>query len=143
MYRPFSNTVAGASSFSDVLSTIGGLTQDFCTAFNTGNYDHAAAMFAADGQFMPPNRESVTGPKAIERSMRELAEAGIQELHLETVRIEHSADLAVEVGRYTLALRRENGTTVVDRGKYIHTWRRLGVWLMLADCWNSNLPVLK
>jgi hypothetical protein len=50
--------------------------------------------------------------------------------------------MAIEIGRYTIAIRRQNGTTVADRGKFIHAWRRLGAWLLLADSWSSNLPAL-
>jgi len=46
----------------------------------------------------------------------------------------------MEIGRYTVAIRQPNGTVVADRGKYVKVWHRLGAWLMLADCWSSNLP---
>ena len=50
MYRSFASATASASPspFVDVDSTIRGLTQDLCTAFNTGNYDQWAALFASD-----------------------------------------------------------------------------------------------
>src|SRR5262249_35788903 len=143
MYRPYASATASSSTFLDADSTIRGLTQDFATAFNTGNYDQASALFASDGAFMPPNREQSTGQKAVERTLRELSEAGSQDLRFETVRIDHSGDIAIEVGRYTVGLSQPNGTTIAERGKYLRAWRRLGVWLIIADCWNSNLPVAK
>ena len=54
--------------------------------------------------------------------------------------MDYSSDMAIEIGRYTVAVRQENGTTVGERGKFVHAWRRLGAWLIVADCWNSNLP---
>jgi ketosteroid isomerase-like protein len=143
MYRPYASAAANSSAFLDVDATIRGLTQDFCTAFNTGNYDQGAALFSLDGVFMPPNRELTQGPKAVERTLRELGELGHQDLRFETVRIDHSGDMATEVGRLTVAIAQANGTTVVDRGKYLRAWRRLGAWLITADCWNSNLPLGK
>ncbi|HTR67701.1 MAG TPA: nuclear transport factor 2 family protein [Terriglobales bacterium] len=140
MYRPLPNSFNNAPAFHDVESTIRGLTQDYGMAFNTGNYDQAAGFFAADGQFMPSGRESAFGPKEIERVLCGFGEAGYQDLRLDTLRVDHSGDLAVETGRYTMTRRQENGTTVIQRGKYVHAWRRLGTWLMIADCWNSNLP---
>jgi len=59
---------------------------------------------------------------------------------METIRVEESADMAVEIGRYTAAVRQANGTTVAERGKFVQTWRRLGIWRMAANCWNSDLP---
>jgi len=145
MYRPFASAAASlsASSFLDVESMIRGLTQDLCTAFNTGNYDQGAALFATDGQLMAPNREAAQGLKAIERLMRDLGEDGQHDLRFETSQITLSGDMAVEVGRYTAAISQGNGTTTPQRGKYLRVWRRLGAWLIVADSWNSNLPVVK
>jgi uncharacterized protein (TIGR02246 family) len=140
MYRPYASGVQPQSLFIDVESTIRGLTQDYSTAFNTGNYEQVAELFAADGLFMPPHREAAQGPKAIERLLRTCGEVGYQDLRLDTMRVDYSGDMAVETGRYTVAIRQENGTTIADHGKFIHAWRRLGVWLMVAACWSSELP---
>lgn len=141
MYRPYGNSVPNSNSLLDVETVIRGLTQDYCTAFNTGNYDQVSALFTSDGLFMPPNREPVQGPRAIEWLMRQYGERGYQDLRLETIRVEYASDIAVEVGRYTIAIHQPDGTTMADRGKFVHGWRRLGAWLILADSWSSNLPV--
>jgi uncharacterized protein (TIGR02246 family) len=142
MYRPLGNSVPNPTPFLDVESTIRGLTQDYNTAFNTANYDQVAVLFASDGILMPPHREAAHGPKAIERVLRDLGESGCQDLRLETVQVDYSSDIAIEIGRYTVAVRQENGTTVADRGKFVHAWRRLGAWLIVADSWSSDLPLL-
>ncbi len=143
MYRPASGSASNATSWLDVQSTIRGLTQDFATAFNTGNYDQAAGLFAPDGFFMAPQREAVQGQKPIEQTLRSYGDGGYQNLRLETTRVDHSGDMAVEIGRYTIAIQQPNGTTIADRGKYVHCWRRFGAWLMSADCWSSDLPAVK
>ena len=107
MYRPVSGSAPNVNSWLDAQSAIRGLTQDFATAFNTGNYDQAAALFTSDGLLMPPNREAEQGPKAIELMLRNIAEAGDENLRMETLRVEESGDLAVETGRYTIAIYRE------------------------------------
>jgi len=76
MYRPSSGGSASVNSWLDVQSAVRELTQDYVTAFNTRNYDHASALFAADGFLMPPQRDAVQGPKAIELMLRKLGEAG-------------------------------------------------------------------
>ena len=139
MYRPLSDSPPKLNSWLDVQSAIRGLTQDFVTAFNTGNYDQAATMFTSDGFLMPPGREAAQGQRAIESMLRRLGEAGYQNLRLETVRVEESGDLAVEIGRYAAAVEQANGTTVVEQGKFVQTWRRLGIWRIAANCWNSDL----
>jgi ketosteroid isomerase-like protein len=90
---------------------------------------------------MAPNHDSVAGPKAIERKLREFGEAGFQDLRLETSRVDFSGDMAMEVGRYSVSIVRESGGAATDRGKYVKVWRRLGAWRIVADCWSSNLAV--
>ena len=143
MYRPLSGSAPSVNSWLDVQSAIRGLTQDFATAFNTGNYDQAAALFTSDGFLMSPQHEAAQGPKPIELILRRIAEAGYENLRLETLRVEESGDMAVEIGRYTAAIHQVNRTTVVERGKFVHTWRRLGIWRMAANCWNSDLPAVR
>lgn len=143
MYRPYSSSLADSRPFLDVQSLIRNLAQDFVTSFNTGNYDQVAALFAADGALMAPQREAAYGPKAVEQLLRQIAESGYEDLRLETVRIEASGDLAMEIGRYSVAIRQPDGTILADRGKYVKAWRRLGVWLIVADCWSSNLPAAR
>jgi uncharacterized protein (TIGR02246 family) len=129
--------------FQDVETMIRSLTQDLSMAFNTGNYDQMAALFSSDGVLMPPHRGMAQGPKAIEQAGRGLGDAGFEDLRLETLRVTYSGDIAVEIGRYSLMRREENGKAIADRGKYVHTWRRLGAWLLTAQCWNSDLPALR
>lgn len=142
MYRPYSSSVADSRPLMDVQSLIQNLAQDFVTNFNTGNYDQVAALFAQDGAFMAPHYDPAYGPKAVERLLRQLGDAGYQDLRLETVRVETSGDLAMEIGRYTVAIRHPDGIIEADRGKYVKAWRRLGVWSIVADCWSSNLPTV-
>jgi uncharacterized protein (TIGR02246 family) len=143
MYRPYSSSLADSRPFIDVESMIRNLAQDFVTSFNTSNYDQVAALFAQDGVFMAPHYDPAYGPKAVERLLRQIGDAGYEDLRLETVRVETSGDLAMEIGRYTVAIRQPDGTILADRGKYVKAWRRLGVWLIVADCWSSNLPLLR
>ena len=139
MYR-FSSV---PNRFPDVETMIRGLTQDLCMAFNTGNYDQVAALFSPDGVSMAPNRPIAEGTRAIEQTSRILGDEGLEDLRLETERITHSGDIAVETGRYSVIRRQSNGTMLADRGKYVHTWRRLGAWLITVECWNSDLPALR
>src|SRR5450432_630762 len=139
MYSSYSSSAADSRPFLDVESLIRGLTQDFVTAFNTGNYDQVAVLFAPDGVFMAPHYEPTYGPASVERLVRQLGENGYEDLRLESTRVDFSGDMAMEIGRYTVAVRQDNGTIVPDRGKFVKVWRRLGAWLIVADCWSSNL----
>jgi ketosteroid isomerase-like protein len=138
MYRPYSSSPADFRPLRDVESQLRDLTQDFATSFNTGNYDQAAAIFAGDGVLMAPHYEGAYGQKPVERLLRQLGEAGYSDLRLETTRIDHSGDMAMELGRFSVVIRRADGTKTPERGKYVRVWRRLGAWLLVADCWSGT-----
>jgi uncharacterized protein (TIGR02246 family) len=141
MYRSYSyGGGVNSAQPTDVATKIRELTQDFCTAFNTGNHDHAAALFQTEGLFMAPGTDPVQGRKAIEAKLREFADLGYQNLRLETTRVDCSGDVAIEVGRYTVSIGRSGADCIEDRGKYLTVWRRLGAWLIAGDCWSSNIP---
>ena len=141
MYRPYGNSVSGGRSVS-VDAAIRELVQDFCTAFNTGNYDHCARAFAPDAFFMPSGQELVQGSQLIERTLQRLRDAGYSDLRQETTRVDASADMAAEIGRYSVSIDNGDGTTSMDRGNYVNCWRRLGAWRLVASCWSSSLPRL-
>jgi ketosteroid isomerase-like protein len=138
MYRPYSSSEADSRPFRDVESQLRDLTQDFAMSFNTGNYDQAAGLFATDGVLMAPHYEGANGQKAVERLLRQLSDAGYGDLRLETTRVEHSGDMAMEIGRFSVVVRKVDGTAVPERGKYVKVWRRLGAWRLVADCWSRT-----
>ena len=139
MYRPYTGTPADMRPLRDVESQLRDFTQDFATSFNTGNYDQAALLFAHDGVLMAPHLDAAYGQKAVERLLRQLGEAGYSDLRLETTRVDHSGDMAMELGRFTVVVRHGDGTMIPERGKYVKVWRRLGAWLLIADCWSRTL----
>ena len=138
MYRPYSGSQADMRPFRDVESLLRDLTQDFSTSFNIGNYDQAASMFAADGVLMAPVYEGAYGQKTVERLLRQLGDAGYRDLRMETTRVDHSGDMAMELGRFSITLHKADGTSLTERGKYVKVWKRLGAWLIMADCWSKT-----
>jgi uncharacterized protein (TIGR02246 family) len=142
MYRPYTSPLDGSRPSGNVETTIRDLAQDFRTAFNTGNYDQVAALFSSEGVFMAPHHEPAIGPKAIERKLREFGDNGYQDLRVDTIRVEYSGDMAMEVGKYSVSIAKESGAAVTDRGKYLAVWRRLGAWRLVAECWSSNIPAV-
>ena len=138
MYRPYSSSQTDSRPLRDVESQLRDLTQDFATSFNTGNYDQAAALFASDGVMMAPSQDAAYGQRAVENLLRRMGDAGYSDLRLETMRVEHSGDMAMELGRFTVVVRQTDGALVPGRGKYVKVWRRLGAWLVIADSWSGT-----
>ena len=138
MYRPYSSSLADSRPPMQVESLLRGLTQDFAMSFNTGNYDQAASLFASDGVLMAPHHEAAYGQKSVERLLRQFGDEGYGDLRLETTRVEHSGDMAMELGLYTVSVRQPDGTQLPEHGNYVRVWRRLGAWLLVADCWSRT-----
>jgi len=113
MYRPYSNADADFRPFRDVESQLRDLSQDFATSFNTGNYDQAASLFASDAALMEPLYEGAYGQRAIEQLLRQMGEAGYRNLRLETTRVDHSGDMAMELGRFSVSVPKPDGTVAV------------------------------
>jgi ketosteroid isomerase-like protein len=89
---------------------------------------------------MAPLYEGAYGQRAIEQLLRQMGEAGYRNLRMETTRVDHSADMAMELGRFSVLVPKADGVVAVQRGKYVKVWRRLGAWLIVADCrsWTSE-----
>ncbi len=124
----------------DPESAVRELVQDFATSFNTGNYDHCSGIFVPEGQLMISHRDLTQGQRAIELTLRQLAESGYQDLRLQTVRVDAAGDKAIEIGRYVVTVRLSNGKLVTDRGNYLAFWRRLGAWRIAVICFSSSIP---
>lgn len=138
MYQPYPSFKDNVRSPRDVESQIRDTSQDFAMAFNTGNFDQAAELFAQDGVLLAPRHEKAQGQKQIERLLRQLSDGGYSDLRLETTRVEHSGDMAMEIGRFTMTGRRQDGSTFPERGNYVKVWRRLGAWLIIGECWTRT-----
>jgi len=142
MYRSFSNFPADSRPLRDVESQVRELTQDFGTSFNTGNYDQAARLFAQDGVLMAPHYDGAYGQQAVERLLRKLGDAGYSDLRMETIRVDHSGDMAMELGRFSVVVHKPDGTSTPEIGKYVRVWRRFGAWLIVGDCWSRTAAVV-
>jgi ketosteroid isomerase-like protein len=138
MYRSFSNFPSDSRPLRDVESQVRELTQDFGTSFNTGNYDQAARLFAHDGVLMAPHYDGAYGQQAVERLLRKLGDAGYSDLRMETIRVDHSGDMAMELGRFSVVVHKPDGTSAPELGKYVRVWRRFGAWLIVGDCWSRT-----
>src|SRR3954463_7968610 len=138
MYRPYTSPQTDFRPLRDVESQLRDHTQDFAISFNTGNYDHAAKLFANDGVLMAPHHDGAYGQKLIEGLLRRLGESGYSDLRMETTRVDYSGDMAMELGRFSVVVRKADGTLTPERGKYVRVWRRLGAWLLMADCWSRT-----
>ena len=110
---------------------------DWQAGMNAGDADAIAALYAEDARLLPPNYEATIGRDAVKEMFGAMIESGLT-IELKVMETQSAGDVAYNVGAYKLLA----GDEVVDRGKYVETWRRGNddVWLMTNDIWNSDLP---
>lgn len=97
-----------------------------------------AAIYAEDGQFLPPNAAKAVGREAVEKNWAGAVALPDMSLTFETEKFvfSKSGDLAVDIGTYKFAA---GGQT--DTGKSVVTWtKRDGKWLVLTDMYSSDQP---
>jgi ketosteroid isomerase-like protein len=106
-------------------------------ALNSGDIEAIAALYTADAGLLPPNAEMQKGHDAVRASFGEMIAAGMK-AKLDTTEAFESGDMGYRLGTYVLTA--PDGA-VVDRGKYIETWKNEGgAWKISNDIWNSDLP---
>ena len=106
--------------------------------------DAVAAMYAQDGEFMPPNASKVTGRDAIKAAWQQMFQIPGVGLTFTTDKLVlgQSADLAVDIGSYDFKSE-SGGSSTNDKGKSVVTWvKRDGTWLVLTDMFSSDAPPL-
>ncbi len=111
-------------------------------AYNAGDADKIAAMYAEDGVVMAPNVPVATGRDAIRAMIAKQsadAKAAGLKLAINQGAMGVSGDLAWHSGSYTV-----NGAdgAAVDGGGYLEVRRNIGgQWMIIRDTWNSDAPV--
>jgi len=107
-------------------------------AYNSGNLDAAAAMYAEDGCRMPPNQGTADGRAAILAQLEANRATG-QQVKLGLTHSESNGDLGFATG--TFAIMGADGV-LLDQGKWMNVSKRGAdnAWLFHCDIWNSNLP---
>lgn len=118
-------TPAGAEA-DRVERTLRKLRQGFVSAVNAKDLEGALACWAVDARILLEGRPAIEGAAARESARRTLSSNRIVRFDMETERIDHSGNLAYELGRFTFTLRKEDGSLIEDRGKYLDVWKKQG-----------------
>lgn len=102
----------------------------------------AAAHYTANAVFMPPNQPAVEGRAAILAWFT--GGPPMSAFTLTATEIDGSGDLAYVRGTWTFAAPAAGKTPAIeDHGKFLEIRRRQadGSWLMVADIFNSDVPL--
>ena len=114
----------------------------FVAALEEGDAEAASRVYTDNATLLPPSAELIEGRAAIEAFWKAGLEAGITEVELEALELERQDGVAYEIGRYELRLAPAEGSTVVDRGKYVlvHERQTDGSWRWAVEMFNPDSP---
>jgi ketosteroid isomerase-like protein len=125
-----------AAPSDEARSAIEAGNKELFSALKRGDTAAMAALYTANAQLFPPNREVVRGKKAIEELFGSITE--VKGGGLTTTELEVHGDTAIETGTYKLL--GEDGSQL-DKGNYLAIWKRQeGKWKIHRDIWNSSVP---
>src|SRR5258707_5150945 len=109
----------------DVKAKIRTSMTQFAIAFNRGDVETVLGSYAADAVVLPPRSPAVQGSLGIRQLFESLLAAGYCTSAVELERIEHSGDIALAVGRYSVQIPTKLASSDIDRCKYVGHWRRM------------------
>ena len=111
-------------------------------AYNAGDADGVANLYAEDAVLMPPGVPAITGRAAIKDFIASdsaaVKAAGLSFKIAEPTGVGISGDLGWASGTYAVA---DASGATVESGKYLAVHRRSnGSWKLIRDTWNSDAP---
>lgn len=122
-----------------VREEIGKRNDEFMACFANGDARGIAQLYTEDGQLLPPNMEMMEGREAITQLWQGAMDAGVASLKMEITEVDGNEKIVYEMSRYQML---SADGQVIDSGKYIVIWKRVGdEWFLYRDIWNSSMPV--
>ncbi len=107
--------------------------------------DKTVSYYADNAVVMPPNASAATTKETIRSAWKEMLTTPGAAISWKTTKVEvaKAGDLAYVSGTYEETMTDASGKPVKDRGKYVEIFKKQadGTWKVVADIWNSDLPV--
>ncbi len=130
-------SLATSAALAQDKATIEKLNNAWTAAFNKGDAQAVAAMYAEDAYVLPPGSDIVKGRAAIEAFWRQAAQQ-MGDAKLTTLDVlPLGRNAAREIGTVSLKTKSQPPQEVV--GKYAVVWRKIGgQWKLATDIWNTN-----
>lgn len=111
-------------------------------ALARGDAVAAAQLYVDDGKLLSPAAELISGRLDIEAYWRAGISFGLVGVELDPLELEVVDGVAIEIGRYVLAVVGDGDAGVRDSGKYLVLHRRDGdgAWRRAVDVFNPDVP---
>lgn len=102
--------------------------------------DQIVMLYAQDAVFLPPNGDRITGRDEIRKLTKAAMDTFTSDLTFQSMKLEHSGDLAYDSGEYREALTNvSDGGVSHGQGNYLMVFKRQpdGSWLIVQQAWTS------
>ncbi|PDT39641.1 MULTISPECIES: YybH family protein [Sinorhizobium] len=108
------------------------------SAFNSGNADAVAALYAPDAVVLPSTHAVIRGTSAIEDFWNGLISAGVKDHRIEMVDAQSGGDIAYTVGKWSASAPGEGSEAQRYEGTVVTVFRRQGdgSWKACLHTWN-------
>jgi ketosteroid isomerase-like protein len=114
----------------------------FAEALERGDAFAAAGFYAENGRLLTPAADLISGRAEIEAYWRAGIAVGLSNVELQPLELDVGCGIAIEIGRYAIALGRNEHRANSDRGKYLalHRLQKDGTWRRAIDVFNPDVP---
>ena len=122
---------------------LGHMNRDFAKALLAKDAAAAASVYDENASILPPNEAIITGRANIQAYWQGLIDAGLIDAQVKTIDAGSDGDLGYEIGAFELKIQLEDGSIIIDRGKYTEILQRNedGYWVSLYGMWSADEPV--
>jgi uncharacterized protein (TIGR02246 family) len=109
-------------------------------AYNAGDAEAIAKLYADDGVLMPPGAPAVMGRAAIQDfiagDIEKSKAGGLTQMNYTSTGVGVSGDVGWLSGTFSVT---DTSGATVDNGKFLSVYRRVaGDWQLIRDTWNSD-----
>jgi ketosteroid isomerase-like protein len=121
---------------------LGQMNRDFAKALIAKDAAAAARVYDVNASLLPPNEPIISGRSNIQAYWQGLIDAGLVDAQVKTIDASSDGDLGYEIGTFMLKIQLEDGTIIIDKGKYTEILQRNedGYWISLYGMWSANEP---
>ncbi|YCI06143.1 SgcJ/EcaC family oxidoreductase (plasmid) [Ensifer sp. D2-11] len=126
------------SSSEDIRDEIQRANDRWNSAFNSGDADAVAALYAADAIVLPSTHAIVRGGSEIRDFWRGLISAGVQDHRIEMIDAQSIGDIGYAIGKWSANAPGESGDAQSYEGTVVMIFRRQGhgSWKPCLHIWN-------
>jgi uncharacterized protein (TIGR02246 family) len=111
--------LSGPAHAQDSKEKVNKLRADYIAAFNSGQAESLAKLFAEDAVYLPASGERVEGRKAIEQSLHATFKEGASDLKVEPRDTQQLGNAYYDSGTYSFSVSAPQGQKQTVRGNYL------------------------